>query len=171
MSPNVNCYVVRMSTVLNSEVFDHQCISDHQSHLPVRESSSGFSWPWWWLQHGFCQRQCGQQLYSGLHSPGQIMTGFAGLNHLQHQELNFNIKLFDSLINLIGNATRHWKRNILIHIMVFNAGLQWQTVYYGIFECKNNCLRGPFSCLFKTQKMKAYPSLCWNYHQVLDFKW
>ena len=45
--------------------------------------------------------------------------------------------------------------------MAFNAGLQWQTVYYGIFEYKNNCLKsikGPFSCLFKTQKMKAYPS-------------
>ena len=112
--------------------------------------------------------------FSTLHSPVQIMTGFVGLNHLQHQELNFNIKFFDSLINLIGNATRHWKRNILIHIIVFNAGLQWQTVYYGIFECKNNCLksiRGPFSCLFKTQKMKAYPSLYWNYRQVLDFKW
>ena len=34
--------IVRMSTVLNSQVFDHQCISDHQSHLPVRESSSEF---------------------------------------------------------------------------------------------------------------------------------
>ena len=146
-----------MSTALKSKVFDHQCRSDHQSHLPVRESSSGFSWPWWWLHHATLFR-----------------TGFVGLNHLQHQELNFNIKFFDSLINLIGNATRHWKRNILIHIIVFNAGLQWQTVYYGIFECKNNCLksiRGPFSCLFKTQKMKAYPSLRWNYLQVLDFKW
>ena len=31
-----------MSTVLNSKVFDHQCKSDHQSHLPVRESPSEF---------------------------------------------------------------------------------------------------------------------------------
>ena len=31
-----------MSTVLNSKVFAHQCITDRQSHLPVRESSSQF---------------------------------------------------------------------------------------------------------------------------------
>ena len=31
-----------MNTVLNGKVFYHQCISDHQSHLPVRESSSEF---------------------------------------------------------------------------------------------------------------------------------
>ena len=34
--------IFRMSTVLNSKIFDHQCISDHQSHLPERESSSEF---------------------------------------------------------------------------------------------------------------------------------
>ena len=31
-----------MSTVLNSQVFDHQSRRGHQSHLPVRESSSEF---------------------------------------------------------------------------------------------------------------------------------
>ena len=138
LSPNVNCYVVRMSTVLiivrflttNAEVIirvTFLCESHHQVFLDPDDD------------------------FSTLHSPGQIMTGFVLLNPFQHQELNFNVKFFDSLINLIGNATRHWKRNILIHIMVFNAGLHWQTVYYGIFECKNNCLksiRGPFSCLF-----------------------
>ena len=34
--------IVRMSAVLNSNVFDHTCRSDHQSHLPVRESSKEF---------------------------------------------------------------------------------------------------------------------------------
>ena len=145
-----------MSTALNSKVFDHQCRSDHQSHLPVRESSSGFSWPRWWLQHATLSR------------PNYEWKVFFGLNHLQYQELNFNIKLFDSLINLIGNATRHWKRNILIHLMVFNAGLQWQTVYYGIFECKNNCLSGPFSCLWKWKLILVYAETIYKYWILND---
>ena len=132
--------IVRMSAVLNSNVFDNQCESGHQSHLPVLESSSEFFLTLMMTSARLVKTSVWStplfRASPSRHTDDRI-HGFKPLTTSR------TLILSSSIPSLTGNAIRNWKRNTLIHIMGFKSGLQWQTVYYGIFEYKKNCLKSP----------------------------
>ena len=131
--------IVRMSAVLNSNVFDHPCRSDHQSQLPVRESSKEFF------------------LTLMMMTSAQVVKGSV-----------WSTALFRATLSRPTNDRIRWfkplttsRTLILSSSLVSLTGLKKRI---GL-KCRKKRIGEAngllwLNCLFKTQKMKANPSLC-----------